>query len=125
MGFMDKVKSTADGAVSALTDAVNDVSSKGKEMTAKARINKAIKEEESKINNLYMVIGRKVFEENETAPAAYADQFEGIKNAKAEIERLQNELTAPTVDNTVCPNCGRKITPEQKFCQGCGTNLKS
>lgn len=122
MGFLDKVKSATGTAMAAVSDAAKDVSDKGKEMTEKARLNKAVKTEETKVNNLYMVIGQKFFEANPTAPAGYEDQFNGIKNAKAEIERLQNELSSST-PITSCPSCGAKVNPGQPFCQGCGTKL--
>lgn len=122
MGFFDKVKGTAESAMEALTDAAKDVTDKGKEMTEKARINKAIKNEETKINNLYMIIGQKFFKENSTAPAGYEDQFNGIAKAKAEIEKLQKDLENKT-PVTSCPKCGARVNPGQQFCQGCGTKL--
>lgn len=122
MGFFDKVKDTAESAMEALTDAAKDVTDKGKEMTEKARINKAIKNEETKINNLYMIIGQKFFKENSTAPAGYEDQFNGIAKAKAEIEKFQKDLEGIT-PVTSCPKCGARVNPGQQFCQGCGTKL--
>ena len=50
MGFFDKVKDAAGSAVAAVSDVARDVSDKSKEMTEKARINRAIKNEEAKIN---------------------------------------------------------------------------
>lgn len=122
MGFLDKLKDTAGSAMAAVSDAAKDVSDKGKEMTEKARINKAIKNEETKINNLYMIIGQKFFNENASAPAGYEDQFNGIRNAKAEMEKLQKELNS-TASALSCPKCGAKVNPGQPFCQGCGAKL--
>lgn len=122
MSFLDKLKDTAGSAMAAVSDAAKDVSDKGKEMTEKARLNKAIKTEETKINNLYMIIGQKVFNENATAPAGFEDQFNGIRNAKAEIEKLQKELGG-VASALTCPKCGAKVNPGQPFCQGCGTKL--
>lgn len=122
MGFLDKLKDTAGSAMAAVSDAAKDVSDKGKEMTEKARLNKAIKAEETKINNLYMIIGQKVFNENAAAPAGFEEQFNGIRNAKAEIERLQKDLSSAT-SASACPKCGAKVNPGQPFCQGCGTKL--
>ncbi len=122
MGFFDKVKDTAGSAMAALSDAAKDVSDKGKEMTEKARINKAIKTEETKINNLYMIIGQKFFNQNAAAPAGFEDQFNGIRNAQAEIEKLQKDLDGMAAASA-CPNCGAKVNPGQPFCQGCGAKL--
>lgn len=122
MGFLDKIKNTAGSAMAAVSDAAKDVSDKGKEMTERARINKAIKAEETKVNNLYMIIGQKLFNENTAAPAGFEDQFNGIKNAKCEMERLQKELDSMASASS-CPKCGAKINPGQPFCQGCGAKL--
>jgi uncharacterized membrane protein YvbJ len=122
MGFFDKVKDVAGNAMAVVSDAAKDVSEKGKEMTEKAKINRAIKNEETKINNLYAIIGQKIFEENVSAPAGFEEQFNGINNAKAEIERLQKELNDMVAANS-CPKCGAKINPGQPFCQSCGEKL--
>lgn len=124
MGFLDKLKSTAGNAMAAASDAARNVQDKGKEMTEKARLNKAIKNEESKINNLYIYIGQKFFNENNSAPAGYEDPFNGINNAKAEIERLKKELDSMNASSN-CPQCGAKINPGQPFCQCCGSKLTS
>ena len=44
-----------------LSDAAKDVTESAKEMNEKSKINRAIKVEEGKINNLYMVMGEKNF----------------------------------------------------------------
>ena len=78
----------------------------------------------SKINNLYIYIGQKFFNENNSAPAGYEDPFNGINNAKAEIERLKKELDSMNASSN-CPQCGAKINPGQPFCQCCGSKLTS
>lgn len=120
--FFNKVKSTAGSAMAAVTDAAKDISSKGKDMNERSKLNRAIKAEETKINNLYQVIGQKIYETNQTAPAGLEAQFDGIKKAMAEIERLKGELDAMASAST-CPNCGAKISAGQSFCQGCGNKL--
>ena len=115
MGFFDKVKNAAGNAV-------NSISDTGKEFTEKARINKALKNEEAKINNLYFTMGQKLFNDNETAPAGYEEFFESIKASKNEMEKLNQELMILN-SNTACPNCGTKFAEGQQFCRGCGTNL--
>lgn len=115
MGFFDKVKNAAGNAVNTISDA-------GKEVTEKARINKSIKNEETRLNNLFYAIGQKYFNENQTAPAGYEDLFSGIKSANTEIEKLKQEL-ALIGSNANCPKCGAKFVEGQQFCRGCGTNL--
>ena len=69
MAFWDKVKGVANDAMNTLSDAAKDVTESAKEMNEKSKINRAIKVEEGKINNLYMVMGEKIFNENSSAPA--------------------------------------------------------
>ena len=122
MAFWDKVKGVANDAMNTLSDAAKDVTESAKEMNEKSKINRAIKVEEGKINNLYMVMGEKIFNENSSAPAGFEDQFAGINTAKNEIERLKQELS--NIESaSKCPKCGAKISQGQKFCQGCGNNL--
>ena len=59
MAFWDKVKGVANDAMNTLSDAAKDVTESAKEMNEKSKINRAIKVEEGKINNLYMVMGEK------------------------------------------------------------------
>lgn len=122
MAFWDKVKGVANDAMNTLSDAAKDVTESAKEMNEKSKINRAIKVEEGKINNLYMVMGEKMFKENSSAPAGFEDQFVGINTAKNEIERLRQELSK-IESASKCPKCGSKISQGQKFCQGCGCNL--
>lgn len=124
MSFFDKVKGVANDAVAAVSDAANDVTKSAKEMNEKSKLNRAIKNEEAKISNLYAVMGKKLYETNTTAPAGFEDQFNGINTAKNEIARLQEELSAIDASSK-CPKCGTKISPNQKFCQSCGCNLES
>lgn len=124
MGFLDKVKSAANDMVSAAGDAVKGVSDKGKEMSEKSKLNRAVREVETRINNLYIVIGKKFFEANATAPTGYEDQFKGIANAQAELKELRkelNEISSPTA----CPNCKAPVNPGQPFCQKCGAKLSN
>ena len=52
MAFWDKVKGVANDAMNTLSDAAKDVTESAKEMNEKSKINRAIKVEEGKINNL-------------------------------------------------------------------------
>lgn len=124
MGFLDKVKSAANDMVSAAGDAVKGVSDKGKEMSEKSKLNRAVKETETRINNLYIVIGKKFFDANTTAPAGYEDQFNGIANAQTELKELKKELSEIS-SPTACPNCKAPVNPGQPFCQKCGAKLSN
>ena len=91
--FMESVKNVINDAASALSDAAKDVSGKVSEYSDVSKLKRAVRTEESKINGYYAQIGKMIFESNTIAPAGMETQFTGIKNAKAEIERLNAEIS--------------------------------
>lgn len=121
MAFWDKVKGVANDAMNTLSDAAKDVTESAKEMNEKSKINRAIKVEEGKINNLYMVMGEKFLMKILLhLPVLKISLPESIQ--LKEIERLKQELS--NIESaSKCPKCGAKISQGQKFCQGCGNNL--
>lgn len=123
MAFFDKFKDIANEAASTISDAAKDVSAGAKEMSEKAKLKRAIKAEEQKMHEEYKNIGEKYYMANVTAPQGYEDSFNVIRSSASEIERLQAELNKIEGANK-CPDCGGKITPNQKFCQGCGRKLE-
>ena len=92
MTFWDSVKNVANEAAGALNDAAKDVSGSIKDHNEVSQLKRAIRAEEVKINGYYAQIGENVFKTNPTPPAGFELQYNAIKNAKAEIQRLQKEL---------------------------------
>ena len=50
------------------------------------------------------------------------------ENSALILQKLNASLEAPKapaprVHDTVCPNCGKTVTPEQNFCPGCGNKM--
>ena len=123
MAIWDKVKGFANDAANTLNDAAKDVSNGAKELQEKSRIKRDIKTQEQKIENAYKTIGEKFYKENASAPNGYQQQFNDIKNAAAEIEKLKAELEKKEATGK-CPKCGASISQNQAFCQHCGNNLK-
>ena len=123
MGFFDKVKEAAGSAAAAVSEGAKNASSKVNDFTEKSKLNKEIKAEETKINNFYIEMGKKIFEENAQAPAGFEEQFAGIKAAQEKISSLNEQLIA--VDGFInCEKCGAKIKPDQPFCQCCGAKVE-
>ena len=91
--FFDSVKNVINDAANALTDAAKDVSGSVKEYSDVSKLKRAVRNEEAKINGYYAQIGQKVYESNTIPPSGMEAQFSGIKTAKAEIERLNAEIS--------------------------------
>ena len=91
--FIESVKNVLGDAANALSDAAKDVSGKVSEYNDVSKLKRAVRNEESRINGYYAQIGKMVFESNSIAPAGMETQFTGIKASKAEIERLNAEIS--------------------------------
>lgn len=90
--FMESFKNVINDAANALSDAAKDVSGSVKEYSDVSKLKRAVKNEESKINKYYAQIGKTVFDSNPIPPSGMEAQFTGIKNAHAEITRLNAEI---------------------------------
>ncbi len=90
--FWDSVKSVANEAADALTSAAADVSNSARDYGEKSKLNRAIRAEEAKRDSFFRQMGEKLYKNNPTPPAEFQEQYDGIKAAAAEIERLNAEL---------------------------------
>ena len=39
------------------------------------------------------------------------------------MDGCQGKPRTPTIEDRICPNCGRTCSREDSFCPGCGTEL--
>jgi len=116
MGFFDNLEKT-------ITSASQGAIQKGKDMAESAKFNSLIAEEEKKVNNLYIQIGKKYVEEiGNSAPAEYAEYVNLIfaSNAKiAEYKQRVKELKRVVQ----CPSCGAEAAEGTVFCSVCGAKI--
>ena len=97
---------------------------KTKELADVSKINLSISEEERKLNDLYMQIGKKYVELHTYAPenefAELLEQVcigkEKIVNLKVEIEKIKGVIC--------CENCGAEISEKSGFCSNCGAKIE-
>lgn len=84
-----------------------------------------IRDEEKRINALFVEIGTRYFESNKNDPnALYGPQIAEIKAAQERIDGYNQQIYmtrggAPA--RPVCTKCGNAMLPADKFCAVCGT----
>ena len=113
----DKIKSGIISAGKEVGDAVTDASN-----TAKIKFD--IKSKEDFIEKQFTELGRLYYNnhKDDEEPTELGD-FASIKEAYAEIDRLNDELL--TIKGAVvCPQCGVKQSVDEAFCANCGAALK-
>lgn len=92
-----------------------------KKMAEKAKLKSAVSQSESKLNAVYIEIGKK-YEEllgSENAPE-FSEYLTEAAELKEKITALKAEMAALDAA-AVCPNCGKYVKEEQLFCPYCGT----
>lgn len=118
MSFFDDVKES-------LVSAGKDVSQKAKEVSGVARLKLDVKTKEDFVTKQYAELGRMYYEQHkEDEEAANEEQFEVIREALEEIDRMKTEILN-LQGASECPNCGAKMPLGAAFCSSCGTKLEN
>lgn len=108
-----------------LVNAGKEVESMAKDASAVAKLKIDIHNKETFLEKQYALLGKAFYEahkeEEEPEQNTY---FPSIKEAEAELTRLQEELLSAQ-GAVVCPSCGVKQTEKHDFCSSCGTALKT
>lgn len=112
MGFFDDVKNS-------LTEKSQDLSKKAKDTTEIYRLNNANKSMEKEVEKLIYQIGLRYY-------ANYKDECaEKCPDLIEQIDQLYQTMAAnkQQIEQLsiveVCPNCGKKLDPNAKFCVNC------
>ena len=118
MSFFDDVKES-------LVSAGKDVSQKAKEVSGVARLKLDVKTKEDFVTKQYAELGRMYYEQHkEDEEAVNEEQFEVIREALEEIDRMKTEILN-LQGASECPNCGAKMPLGAAFCSSCGTKLEN
>lgn len=108
-----------------LTQAGQATIQKTKEMADIARVNSLISDEESRINDLYLKIGKMYVELHETdAETVFQKPIEEINDAKRKIIEYQAQLLE-IKGVARCTKCGAEVPTGSVFCATCGAPIQT
>lgn len=115
MAFFDELKRNA-------SDVANKAAKKTNELTGIAKLQVAIKSNESKLSSVYEEIGRMFYNAERSGLDCTSEITDCIMKAdklKAEIASAKAEA-AKLRKVTICEGCGNEISDTAAFCSYCG-----
>lgn len=126
MSFIDKLTDVAGKVGDTIGKGAKSAKDGIKSGTDKFNIKKEINQTESDLNKVYIEIGKKFCELNSDDPSSeYAEMVSLVKEKKAKIDTLKNELAAIDDKAGICSNCGAALERDSKFCAKCGTPVNT
>lgn len=118
MGFFNKFTQS-------VSNGVNTIGDKAKGFSEQAGLEGTIRQANEEKNRLYAKIGFQYYEDQKKGTASdYQELIRGIDEANAKIEEAQKRIQE-IKSMITCPNCGRKLPPDMKFCSYCGASLET
>ena len=116
MDFFNKLSKKASETYQFTKEKASSIS---EELKIKGKIN----ELKQKTEDLYLEIGKKVYNElkdgKTVAEEEILEKCEKISNSNDEISRLKDKLLSIKKAKT-CPNCGAKLDADDLYCSKCG-----
>lgn len=114
MSFLDDISRS-------IADAGQSTFQKGKEIADVAKLNGMIGEEERKITNVKLEIGKLYVEKfGDNPDPVFNELFACIKESNDKIESYKQQLQVVKGIKT-CVSCGAEIAIDSVFCATCGT----
>lgn len=117
MAFLDNVKNTA-------MSIGKDISKAAKDTADITKMKMDISKKESTIQELYVEIGKRFYEEHKNDEACEYPQVATITTTLEEIAALQSQQN-DIKGVAVCPNCGAQVTAGAAFCGSCGNKMNA
>lgn len=106
-----------------LSQAGQDALQKTKDIADIARLNSAIADEEKRLNNNYLQIG-KLYAQLHSADCeeCFNTYISAVNESLKKIDDFNAELQVLRAV-AKCPNCGAEVPTSSKFCNACGTAM--
>jgi hypothetical protein len=100
-----------------------NVAQKTKNTTETIKLNGLVSDEEKRINNTYLQIGKAYYENFSANPdPVFANFVQTIKDSKGKIASYQEQIRQMKGVRQ-CTNCGNEMPDASAFCSICGTAL--
>ncbi len=116
MGFFDKLGEN-------IANTSKSVAKKADELAKVAGLNGQISGQESAIDAVYKEIGKMIYDNKDNwSSLDLAEVIGKIDAAKAEIDRLRNEIRV-VKGVQVCSQCNEEISADVAFCPKCGNKM--
>ncbi len=107
-----------------LTDVGQSTLQKTKDFADMGKYKSMIADEEKKLTEAYVQIGKKFMAEHtDEQVEGYTDFFNAINEAKAKIEEFESEIVV-LKGSIRCTECGGEIPAGSQFCPTCGAAVK-
>lgn len=123
--FMDKLKKNAFMAKDEAFKFGRHVWNQAENMVDRTKVNIAINDTESKINDIYAEIGEKIYSHynnGDFTEEEIEDKCKKIDSLAEEMNALKEKL-AELKKTVKCPNCGEYNDEGNKFCSKCGNTM--
>lgn len=122
--FVDNVKTGAAKAKNEAEKFAKSMTEKTESLMGQVKLQYAVKNVKSKIDEAFLDIGRHIYEEfaNEDIEGPLKEKCDHVKELYEELDALNEELTA--LKNTVvCHECGSFNVRGSKYCNVCGSPI--
>lgn len=123
--ILGKIRDYADTAIDKLGKVGKSAASKTESTVSKAKLKYGITETESKIKNIYTVMGEKVYKKylaNGEICDNMADDCKKIDDLNEELEELSTKLSE-LKEVLKCDECGAFCKNDSLYCPKCGAKL--
>lgn len=126
MEFMKKINEISKAVSKTATDTYNTVADKSGKAIEDAKLKISISEKEEEINEIYVKMGKAVFEEfkkGEDVGKAFTKESKLVEKKLAEIDEMNKKILY-NKSLRICAECKEVINSECTYCPNCGSKQK-
>ena len=126
MEFMEKITEISKAVGKTATDTYNTVADKSGKAIEDAKLRLAISDKENEIEQIYVEMGKTVFEaykKGEDVGKAFSKESKAIEKKLKEIDEMNKKILF-NKDLRICDECQEVIKVSNTYCPNCGTKQK-